>query len=245
MLARARLWAVLSFGVLALLGVSALIGWVGAEKPRQFDWGLAASAGTAIGTLALAAGTFSLALITRRSVELARQELAATEKSIEVAVRNVETTIRPLLADVPAGQFFEEQDPRAMGRVVDLGEILVSPNQGRAGSSCRVPMRNVGRGVAILGDVAARLGENTNWENGRPSARIVPPDEMVTLSFELATIPENTFYVEARYQDLAGGQPTRTQLKVNRVDMSSWRAVGAAIFEGEERTPFVVSGEWA
>jgi hypothetical protein len=256
----ALLWAVLVVAGLALVtGVSALVGWQGAKRPQKFDWVLAATFGTAFGTTALAAGTVVLAWLTKqsvgtgealvretkRSVELAGDEVAASRESVVVAARDLETTIRPVLADVPLGEFFQPIHPQSSRdtRVQDRARIEVTPNTGQAGSTCSVPIRNVGAGVAILGDVRAQLPPDTNWYEGQPSVRILPPEGIVRVLFRLAAIPEDQFLVEARYKDVAGGQPTRTRLKVRRVSDNEWQAVGAALYQAEEGSPFVTSGE--
>jgi hypothetical protein len=242
-----------------LIGLSALIGWLGAQKPQAFDWGLAATVGTAFGTTALAAATAALAWLTKqsvqtgedlvketkRSVDLAGQEVAATRDSIEVATRDVETSIQPVLSDVPHDQFFVQVDRRVPDRVRDLARITAAPKSGQAGTTCSVPMRNVGTGVAILDDVAAMLPPNSIWEPGRPSMRIVPPEEIVLFDFDLSTTLESHFFVEARFKDIAGGQLTRTRLRVDRNRDGDWVVVGAALYRAEEGTPFVWSGQWS
>jgi hypothetical protein len=182
---------------------------------------------------------------TKRSVEVAAEGVAATRENVEIATRDLETAIRPVLADVPRGEFI--RDVMGLGQPVgwteDLAAITIAVYPDRPGAHCSVPMRNVGTGVAVLVETRAQMDADLSWHSGDVSVRLLPPGEIVRLSFQLPATPTDHLEVRACYTDIAGGQVTRTGLRAEKGPNGELRVVGVSLFHGDEAAPFVQSGQ--
>jgi hypothetical protein len=163
-----------------------------------------------------------------------------TGEGVDVARRELEGTIRPILADVPLGLFRESvRGPVPLGMEPTDPASIEIRRQASVETVCTVPMRNVGTGVAVLESVTAQVDNDQTDRSGEAQARLIPPGEIVRLSFHVPIPPEDQFWVRAPYTDIANGQLTRTKLYVRREDGEGWRVRGTALYRGEETTPFV------
>ncbi len=68
----------------AVIGASVLVGFIGSREPQKFDWELAATVLTGLGTTALAVVTGALAWATSQDVRAAQRTAAAAEESLKL-----------------------------------------------------------------------------------------------------------------------------------------------------------------
>ena len=169
-----------------LFGASVLIGFKG-PKPG-FQWELAAVAGTAIGTIALAAATGWLAYSTRSDVR-------ATWELARLTARDQAERERPVV--LLAGTAYL-RDPR-------IGE------RGRLD----VNLRNVGLGPALRVEVAPTYEDKGTFAfNITPNPLVVPaisPGEMVTVAFAVSFTKTPTRGIRADGFPISGTYTDRSR----------------------------------
>lgn len=196
----------------------------------------------AIGTISLAVATAYLARQTRDEVKAATRELDLTQRSFE-------SSTRPVLVEVPQQTFMESwQDIRAGGsrqRERDRADVIVSTGQGEL--YCRLPIRNVGTGLAVVR--RAEMGwmaPAISWSVAIPGA--IPPNEIAYARFNAAS-PDaaaqelaegaETFQVTITYSDLAAVRIAKTVFLVSRMKPPGWAVVEVRLYAGDQSDPFV------
>lgn len=213
---------------------------LGALTPS--DW---ASIAVAVATLVLALMTWYMARETRAMARESRDEATAVLRQVEVANEQVEVArealrvqSRPWLTLVPFNSVFASD-----GTQQREGEILLVQ---RAGSVFgRVPVRNVGTGLALVdcpdsyalgwSSEGASLARFVNVNSESP---VLPPGEVGDLIFEIPASSarwtnisiekftgtgrhDGEFALDVRYTDWAGTQATRALFRIAR-DGGAW-----------------------
>jgi hypothetical protein len=189
---------------------------VSAYSPPYFDWIddniIEPLDAVSLATLIVALATFALASAT---VWLARQ----TQSSVAVSKDALLAGIRAILADA------KPEVARAQGVQPERPEV----HQGKAKIEIKVPLRNVGSGIALL--FAPRLLEAKGLEKARKVESVVPAvavpaGEVIVVRF-VAEIDESKrleaakelhearrFTVGIRCRDMNGEQEIRTEATI-------------------------------
>lgn len=169
----------------------------------------------AVVTLLLAIATVLLVWATRKSAREARDDAAAQLRS----------SYRPLLIEVlPSGPVTADMGADTDGRIsqafagrdrewIDPRSVCVRLERGMTYVS--VPLRNVGRGLAIVDAAAIELsGDAIGRLRGEPTARKtrVPPGETTRIDvisgYDSQAKIEAPWTLLVPYEDFAGGQRT-------------------------------------
>jgi len=188
------------------------------------------------------------------------RDVTAASRSAEVAAHAFEAGIRAILADAPPNM-----GPSVLVAWVDPP---VDPTE----IEIRVPLRNVGSGLALVQGPSLKLtAEGISWRS-RAATTAVPAGEVAWLVFAGSgstvaqldrDLHENIrqFTVVARCTDMNGNQPIRTRATVaylpplvptpdegRRGSAGEWRWLGewrfeaVELFEGESQQPFATLG---
>jgi hypothetical protein len=178
---RARLWQgmkrtpwlpiSLLVALVAVIGLSVLVGFVGAPDDERFDWDLASVFGTALGTTLLAVATAALAWSTRVDVR-ATQELATLTK------RDQDERERPVVILEYVGVAYNGPTLRPNGvisfglRNVGLGPALrVAVNATYSDSRYPVTVTTEIIPAIAPGEISPQRNLNFDWKE------TPPPDE--------------------------------------------------------------------
>jgi hypothetical protein len=195
----------------------------------------------ALVTGGLAFGTFRTARDTRRLAELTELEVAAVKdqavaarEEVETSRAALQTSVQPVLADVPLGVFVErvsKRDEPARRTLLDHAYVRFHRAEDER-YVCSVPLRNAGTGIALIRKAVLRPPDSVlSWE-GTPSGTVVSPRELVHIEFPIdesdprqqeaaeRSGTAGAFSVEVSYTDISGGQPMRTLAEVRRVPSS-------------------------
>ena len=203
----------------------------------------------------VAIGTLALAAVTARLVAGTRSDVRAATRSAEASEAALAAGLRPLLVEVPRGQFLRGQ--RLMGQEVqdDLADIEADVWDERE-LLIEVPLRNAGSGIALVGAPQLEIEAGPLTWTGVGLHTVVPSGELTRLDFTgtwpdraatlagAATIGANgaTFTVSVPYTDIDGRQGTTTRVTVSRRirdDADDYWVVDAVEFVREgEAEPF-------
>ncbi|HEY4099146.1 MAG TPA: hypothetical protein VGM33_26710 [Baekduia sp.] len=199
-----------------------------------------ATAGTAVGTVILAAATFWMARKTRDAatatqddVRAAKEQLTVAQAQIELSRRQADAAeaaisaqLKPVLIDVPFDMFREGG--------TDAGTVSVELNPKSGLILVDIPLRNVGPGLARVTGLSLDTGSPIAFGATLRNANI-PPGERARFMFTAA--PEQsgysafrdivdrrgTFSVAVRYTDAAGAQDSLTRADLHWNDaISRW-----------------------
>jgi hypothetical protein len=221
----------------------------------------------------LAVGTFVLAAYTRqavsaglaetrvaqetllqaqRQVEIASDQVTATNRQAEVAQATLEASWRPLLTDVPLGQYVERS--AMYGAMVierDYGQVNVSSNATDTETTCEVSFRNIGSGPAIIKG-AGITGDGVDWNVDSMSRTIIAPGEFTTVTSKIpherpdlkrlvdAIEQGQVLTVGLSYTDQGGRNRWRTTFFLHR-ENEDWRVRQVAVYEGDAVEPIAMS----
>jgi hypothetical protein len=222
-----------------------------------------ATIGLAFGTVVLALATFltakrtrtlavetgQLAVETTRVVELTEQELKAVmaqaqaaREEVEVSREALQASVRPCLVDMPS----------------DAVPVLFETNFREKQTIVRVPIRNVGAGLAMIQAVRmcwheTGLPANVAVYTGTTDVRVLPPRENLMPRFFFdepqATRVEHIrdlrrFWVEIDYHDVPGKQAETTRLYITRRDDDGpWKVTGVELLREGDSEPYISSSE--
>jgi hypothetical protein len=200
----------------ALLIIEGLVA-AGTLTLALFTWKLASK------TAALAEKTTKVAELTEREVAAVIEQAEVAREAVSVSRATHEGGLRPVLVEVPSGQFLSVLTSGERVKVpglnatrdyVDLSTLYVQDIEGVA-LFVSVPFRNAGAGIAFVR--SARLswaeGEGQNVEV-EWSTSSLPVNEIVRVSFTLREdrgeptfgqlMAYSRFTVSVTYSDLAG-----------------------------------------
>ena len=186
-------------------------------------------------SVALAKSSADTASAARAQIELLRDQTEAAKRQSEVAEAALSASVRPLLVDIPShtmrpaqmAPWNLDESGQPQKRELDISEIAADVT-GR-GAWLRVPIRNVGAGVArvlaasvtlkhpIGGAVVSGTVPSVvvNGEYGRVLFWVPPGfEENDPLTHLLRS--NETLIVEVAYSDLAGRQETATSLTLSK-----------------------------
>lgn len=253
-----------SVTALALLTLEQLVAW--------------ATVGTAAGTLILAAATYIMARRTGALAKSSSDELGLLNEQTEAARRQsiaaeaaLRASVRPYLLDVPRGTMktiargdvfpyvlagFRRHPPPSETRVVDLSivdQYLPPHDEGSPELDywLRVPVRNVGAGVAILGDTHLVLHGHGRVLTGTTSANALPPGEVAGLVFEVepgawewdaaerSALARSPVTATVMYTDSAGEQAARAQIQLLVDEAKDYYVADARVVEAGAHLPAV------
>jgi hypothetical protein len=145
-------WAIV-LSLVAAVTISIVVGFIGAPAGSTFDWRLMAEAGTAFGTLALAAYTAWLATTTRGEVGLAIEEQRARDRPIVVV------------------------------SVGEIGALVVERDISKTIPTLGVTLRNVGLAPALDVHVRASYGTALSNDEVIPVLPVdVPYEALISLT---------------------------------------------------------------
>lgn len=167
---------------------------------------------------------------------------AAANRSARAAERHVEGQLRPLLIDVPHGDYLQKE----VEVVLPNGEAHLAAVRGELyiphdGSYVSTPIRNVGAGVARIESVGVRACGHGPFEGDRPviSKENVPPGEETRVGINVsgdrkahahvreAVRLSSGLEVVVTYNDLSGEQRQRAVLALGaRGSDEKWRVLG-------------------
>lgn len=195
-------------------------------------------------------------LHTQEALNQAREATAISERQAQIALNTMRGSIQPVLVDR------EARDNEGSERLVFEGRSgptvapsLVYVNQGPDSDSSidvRVPLRNIGRGIAIICGLGLRAGE-VGW-SGSMSSGFVPPDGCVNLTFSVPSdradlkplfddYKAGTLLAEVSYSDLRGNiYTTQAHLRRRSPRKMAWHTRQVGIFEEGSDSPAVMSG---
>jgi hypothetical protein len=205
------------------------------------------------------AATFALAVATLFLVGVATWQAVLTRRAVGIARDELSASLRPVLIDVPLRHGVEPEridfedlgvpiGPEWSQEETQPGTIFVSRAMGSHDYLVSVPVRNVGPGVAVVSAphptcFQERDGAHTQ---GRISRKVIPTGEEARLTFRLTTDRRtDAFYAQIAYTDIAGEQMTRTQFYVRRPETpdAQHEVRGLALFLGHSDQPSVAYGE--
>ena len=201
----------------------------------------------------VAIGTLGLAIVTWRLVARTKSDVRAATRSAEASEAALAAAQRPLLVEVPRGQFVKTGEFN--GQDVDLADIEADVWDERE-LLIEVPLRNAGAGIALVG--APHLAIDTGpltWK-GVCLHTVVPSGELTRLDFkgswpDHATTQEATaaigadgatFTVSVPYTDVEGRQGTTTRVTTRRrvtEERDDWIVESVEFLRAGETTPFV------
>jgi hypothetical protein len=136
-----------------------------------------------------AGATIFLASITAWLAHRVKQQSDAARDEVEVSRKALQTSVQPILTDVPFGVFiYRPENPLIPGSVFDQAAIVVAEQDG--GMRLSVPARNVGAGLALVPEVMLRWQASPPpaelaWLPGVATTRAVPPGELTEAIFVL------------------------------------------------------------
>ena len=230
--------------------------WAGAAATwdwldRTFDdW----NAWVAIGTLSLAAATAWMGWQTRRVAAISAIHADAALDSAHTSRSALESSIQPVLVDVPSGTDVQKEPVQYENMTLNIGRSEIQVHQAGEDLYCSVPLRNGGRGVALIGEVGLRWSDiETPWL-GRASLLAVPPGQLTRLRFSLpgrdpraaravAVITQTaSFSVEVRCTSVAGLPQPWTRVDYARTDAGDWEARRAVLLQPGGTTPIAIAG---
>jgi hypothetical protein len=251
-------------GVLLFVLTYALArGWVpGVSAPSFRDGVTLADLGSlvvAAATALLAGFTALLALMTSRSIAATRREAGIAEAALAVAKRDadiseqaLETSWRPRLVDVPWGQY---RVPDTIRGQYDLATVTVHRLDQSPATRVEIPLRNIGTGPAIIKGAGLSVDSDVGWSGASISRTIVAPDELTRIRFD---VPHDraelqpmldaldkgnrTALIDVAYTDQVGTRTYRSQAHLHKSETSGWRVRQLALFDGDSKTPFAMSG---
>ena len=254
--------AIASGALLFLLTFALTRGWIPDIPAPSFRDGVTlADLGSLVvagATVVLAGFTALLALMTSRSIAATRREAGIAESALAIAKRDadiselaLEASWRPRLVDVPYGQY---RVPDAMGQS-DLARVIVARLPGPPATRVEIPLRNIGTGPAFIQGAALSVDSEADLSGGSISRTIVAPQELTRIRFdvprdraELQPIVnsldkgDRAVLIEVKYTDQGGGRTYRSQAHLHLTAPSGWRVRQVALFDGDSRTPFAMSG---
>ncbi len=205
-----------------------------------------ATLGTALGTIVLAIATFTLAKKTASLAESGEQELALLRDQTQAAMRHSEAaeaalnaSVAPLILDVPPRtlrpgplrtRYTERAGRSEEGKLVtdrpDIDVSVITWDADRSPAWLRIPIRNVGAGLALLDAASLTVeGEDGSWNvlDAAPEdiPSVVPPGEIRQLVFvsedtslNAMVVSDDPLVVEVSYADVSGEQGAATILYV-------------------------------
>jgi hypothetical protein len=223
----------------------------------------------------LAVGTFVLAAYTRqavsaglaetqvaqatlqqaqRQVEIAQAQVTATLQQAAIAQTSLEASWRPLLTDVPGGQYIEKLENRPSELVrVDHGQVDVFIDNQASQLVCRIPFRNIGAGPAFV--VGADLsGGGVSWNPASMSRSIIAAQELTLVIFNLpmdradlqplinAVQQAQSPTATLAYTDQGGQNRWRTTLFLHSENKKDWKVRQVAVYTGDATEPLAMSG---
>jgi hypothetical protein len=218
------------------------------------DW----SEVTAWATVALNGGVFVAVLSVRQDRRAADRSAAATRQATEQAKqaarearedarRQLEASYRPLLIEVLRnGPVTPDMEARTEQRLhamtlpptleIEIGDAVWEPIDPRAvfvkvlhtEAIVSVPLRNIGRGLAVIKEGAVSLnGPVRSIDRVRVERPRVPPGETarITVSFTPSAHAEEAtgFAVHVPYSDFAEGQATQAMIALSESSDGDWR----------------------
>lgn len=202
----------------------------------------------------VAIGTLALATVTARLVAGTRSDVRAATRSAEASEAALAAGLRPLLVEVPRGQFIRAR--RFMDQDVedDLADVEADVWDDRE-LLIEVPLRNAGAGIALVGAPQLEIEAGPLTWSGVGLHTVVPPGELTRLDFTgtwhdreatlagAATINADgaTFTVSVPYTDVEGRQGTTTRVTVTRrvnEDDDFWIVDSVEFMRDGETTPF-------
>lgn len=236
--------------VAAVIGL-ALMAWAvvgftsNASSVKASDYASMAVAGA---TLLLAAITGTLALFTWETLASARQEMKDTAEALKVAqdqarasseqARLAEETLlagwRPLLTEPLAATMLS---PRAQ----QYTRVTIVPHRDQ-NFAFDIGLVNSGRGPAIVTNALFAMGSlNIPCVRFRP--RIVPPNEVLVVTFEVDQRPENQELIKA-IADTTGTFDFKVSVVYHDLGpIRAWRSLGRFARDGRSTTFEVVDVE--
>ncbi len=177
----------------------------------------------------VAEDTRDAANATRDAAQATAREAAVSAQEVEVARKALESSIRPIVVDVPREETFAGI-VRTVGTVtfengptVDLhsqSEVVIKEDDLYLYIS--IPLRNVGPGVAMITGLGLVFdGGKSGW-SGAVSLTVVPPGEVTRFRFSvpksrlelqsgIERLKQGHGDLEARYSDVNGEQTTITR----------------------------------
>lgn len=217
---------------------------------------------TAVATLILAGITLALAIATATLVyvtrEGTRQVRADAQREIDIMQRQLEAEHRPLLIEVlPSGPILPDMGARPNPNIaphrqgeqpfsieikfgqregVEIDPRLVSVRLEGGAAYVSVPLRNVGRGLAVidpasidlhgvaLGQVSWRVARRQRVPIGETTRIEVAAHCQVGVPIEQA----EDWCLDVRYADFAGEQLTHAKISLNCPDgpQGAWYVIG-------------------
>ncbi len=255
--------AITSGALLFLLTYALARGWVPDIPAPSFREGVTladlGSLVVAAATVLLAGFTALLALVTSRSIAATRREAGIAEAALAIAKRDadiseqaLEASWRPRLVDVPWGQY---RVPDSIRGHYDLATVIVHKLDQTSATRVEMPLRNIGTGPAIIKGAGLSVDSDVGWSGASISRTIVAPDELTRIRFDvphdraelqpmLDTLDQGnrTVLIDVAYTDQGGTRTYRSQAHLHHTATSGWRVRQVALFDGDAKTPFAMSG---
>jgi hypothetical protein len=215
------------------------------QHPAYADWGVA------VGTILLAGATFFLAWQARSEARKVAQQATISATQVAISRAALEAEVRPVLIDVAVGSAGGDQElvryePGVEDAARVVGRDLVHVDATGAGHfMCSVPLRNSGRGIAIVKD-GPRLTHQQHEGDliGRLTTQVVPPGEATRAYFgpgiALDTPAMATLIARVDYTDASGSTAYWTKAIIQRRE-NSWRVVQVVLGEEGREEPLVTS----
>jgi hypothetical protein len=205
-----------------------------------------------------------LARSTEREVQAVVDQAEAARQEVEVSRQAMQASYRPRLVDVPYGRFVRETQSLLPGSGPishDDAELRVDsppPEDRPSNMTIRVPVRNVGTGLALIHEVRLRWhepGSNVAPDEtvylGLAAPTVLPPSEFTRVSFtfgpeeaqRVASIHDAAaFAVEVRYRDTSGEVSEMTRLDLATRAQQRWRVRQVHLYEDGADAPYASSG---
>jgi hypothetical protein len=186
-----------------------------------WDWAAISAVGVAVGTLALAVATFVLAKQTGQVVATNKELVGAAQGQTRAAQGALDAQTAPLLSSMPPGldrepDTFDASTGEAKGWR-DAGTVSVRKHDSGDDGSIflSVPFRNVGNGVATIGEVQFVLSGGTAYVGHAASLAVSPGERTRAIlqptrsksSWQEASVmlaDKSSFAVTIGYADAAG-----------------------------------------
>jgi hypothetical protein len=132
------------------------------------------------------------ARLSEQAVSAARETVDAARQQAELSREALESSIRPMLVDVPDRMLQGES-----GRIIfpDGERVHVKGSPDGVHFSyehlgfirCSVSLRNIGRGPAVIQGLGLEFGDGSVGWSGAMNPAIVAPDEITRLTFSVPT----------------------------------------------------------
>lgn len=210
-----------------------------------------------IGTLALAGVTLLAVLVGIATALSTKRAASAAQSSADADRLSLEASIRPLLIHAKLARRGRTSSSADFESVAFPGQAPEQVPIGGVGVFSRsptlmeitVPVRNVGRGAALISDRPEFRQVGREWlgDRGDPFDIVIPEHESTRIQFRPNyQLTEGAFEIRVTYTDARGGQPTRTLLRVRQVEATRWDVVALELhaLEGAEPRLLARSGGW-